>query len=36
MKGSFEEGGGGGLFNLAKMVVSVLEKELESNVNKLK
>ena len=35
MKGSFEEGGGG-LFNLAKMVVSVLDKELESNVNKLK
>ena len=35
-KGSFERGGGGGLFNLAKVVVSVFDKELESKENKLK
>ena len=29
-------GGGGGLFNLAKTIVSVLHKELERGVEKLK
>ena len=33
-RGLFERGGG--YFNLAKMVVSVLHKELECNVEKLK
>ena len=34
-KGSFERGGGG-LFNLAKVVATVCDKELESQENKLK
>ena len=34
--GLFERGGGGGLFNLAKTMVSVLHKELEYEVEKFK
>ena len=33
---AFEGGGGGGLFNLAKTMVSVLYKELQYRVEKLK
>ena len=36
MGGLFEGRGGGGLFNLAKTMVSVLHKELEYIVEKLK
>ena len=35
-RGLFERGGGGGLFNLAKTMVSVLHKEREYKVEKLK
>ena len=35
-KSSFDGRGGGELFNLAKMVVSVLHKDLERKVEKLK
>ena len=36
MMGGLFESGGGGLFNLAKTMVSVLHKELEYIVEKLK